>query len=66
MVEIRHIECKVCKNTIRAYQSKAKVSKGRMWETDGRLWSGRICPDCHRLQMKQYQRAKRSSNVSNP
>ena len=46
--------CRVClKNKERIEDGKYGTSRNKRWRDEaGRLWRGRVCPDCHKLEMK--------------
>lgn len=57
--------CKVC-GQIKTRHFDGKFNqKDKKWRsTDGSLWNGHVCPDCHRDRCKERQRSKRKVDVN--
>lgn len=57
MLEQNLSTCRVCgENKERIEDGKYTGGSGRnkRWRDDtGRLWRGRVCPDCHKSEMKE-------------
>ena len=46
--------CKICaESKERIEDGKYGESRNKRWRDEsGRLWRGRVCPDCHKTEMK--------------
>ena len=64
-------QCKQC------MRIKMRISAGRFpnkkdtryVDENGKMWSGQLCPECHKLRMAAYMKTKRSrieENTKNP
>lgn len=67
--DIQTKTCKICKELKNRIQlgTFGKKSNKRWVDTDGKLWNGLVCPDCHRkraLVNMHNLRAKASVEVS--
>lgn len=54
--------CRSCEETkLRIEDGKYGSSKNKRWrDENGHLWRGRVCPDCHKLEMKDRMVKTRS------
>lgn len=64
MIEKNLSTCKLClEKKQRAEDGKYGESRNKRWRDEsGRLWRGRVCPDCHKTEMKSRMIAKRSKS----
>lgn len=46
--------CRVCQETkMRTEDGKYGTSRNKRWKDEnGKIWRGRVCPDCHKAEMK--------------
>lgn len=62
--EISQIICKVCKQIKSRLQAGKFDEKNKKWvDEKGKLFNGKVCPDCHRDKMKEQVKAKRANGV---
>ncbi len=54
MIEKNLSTCRVCEESKeRIEDGKYGESRNKRWRDEtGRLWRGRVCPDCHKSEMK--------------
>ena len=66
MLEQNLSTCRVCgENKERIEDGKYGESRNKRWRDDsGRLWRGRVCPDCHKLDMKTRMIKSRAKDGS--
>lgn len=52
--------CKVCGQIKKRYFDGKFNKKDKKWrDSEGCLWNGHTCPDCHRMRCKDRQRSRR-------
>ena len=46
--------CRICQETkLRIEDGKYGASRNKRWrDEEGKIWRGRVCPDCHKTEMK--------------
>jgi predicted adenine nucleotide alpha hydrolase (AANH) superfamily ATPase len=56
--------CRSCEETkIRIEDGKYGESKNKRWrDAEGKIWRGRVCPECHKLEMKERMINKRKKD----
>jgi len=56
MNEMRKIQCKTCKIIKEAIlDDKYPDNINKRWrDVKGNLFNGRVCPECHRVKMKEH------------
>lgn len=52
--------CKECMTLkLRVVAGKFKNSKGNKYrDSEGKLWNGRTCPDCHKIRIRNEKRER--------
>lgn len=55
MLEKNLSTCRICgESKERIQDGKYGESKNKRWrDSNGKIWRGRVCPDCHKSHMKQ-------------
>lgn len=63
--EVSQIICKICKQIkARILAGKFDDEKNKKWvDSTGKLFNGKVCPDCHRDNVKKQVKEKRTNNV---
>lgn len=54
--------CKICKKDL----VKEPISRGnhtRFVDENGKLWNGKVCPDCYKIYNRERMRIKRKTKV---
>ena len=61
MLEQNLSTCRVCgENKERIQDGKYGESRNKRWKDEkGQLWRGRVCPDCHKSEMKSRMSTSR-------
>lgn len=54
--------CRVCQESkMRIEDGKYGASRNKRWRDEhGKIWRGRVCPDCHKSEMKNRMIKTRS------
>lgn len=59
-VETSVIVCKICKQMKTRYQNGMFDIKSKRWvDEHGKLFNGKVCPECHKNKVKEQIKNKR-------